>query len=279
MRRVEALLGALLEAVADDPVECGRDVLIRDGDLRRVLSQDRRHRLGGRVALEGAAAGEHLVEDRAEGEDVRARVGGLALDLLGRHVAERSQDHAGLGRRGRGREVRAGALLLGVRQLRQAEVEDLHAAVVGDEEVLGLQVPVDDPLLVRGGEAVDDLERVVDRAARRDPAAREHRAKRLPFEQLLDDIGRAVVARADVVDGGDVGVVQDPGRAGLLLEAAQAVGVGGEGGRQDLDRHLAAEARVSRAVDLSHPPRSDRREDLVGPESGAGLQRHLVAGF
>ena len=76
VRRVEALLGVLLEAVADDPLEARRDVLVRDGEVRRVLLQDRRHRVGGRVAVERALAREHLVEDRAEGEDVAARVGG-----------------------------------------------------------------------------------------------------------------------------------------------------------------------------------------------------------
>ena len=35
-------------------------------------------------------------------------------------------------------------------------------AVLGDEEVLGLQVPVDDPLLVGRGEALGDLQRIVD---------------------------------------------------------------------------------------------------------------------
>ena len=79
-----------------------------------------------------------------------ARVGGLAAHLLGRHVAEGAEDDAGLGAPGLGRKVgpaRAGAFRL--RQLGQAEVEDLDAAVLRDEEVLGLQVPVDDPLLVR----------------------------------------------------------------------------------------------------------------------------------
>ena len=95
--------------------------------------------------------------------------------------------------RGGGRQVRDLAALLGVRELGEAEVEDLHAAVVGDEDVLGLQVPVDDPLLVRRREAADDLERVVDRLARRELAAGEDRAQRLALEQLLDDVGRAVV--------------------------------------------------------------------------------------
>ena len=83
--------------------------------------------------------------------------------------------------------------LLGVRQLGEAEVEDLHPAVLRDEKVLRLQVPVDDPLLVRGGQAVRDLQRVVDRLARRQLPARERRPQRLSFQQLADDVGRAVV--------------------------------------------------------------------------------------
>ena len=81
---------------------------------------------------------------------------------------------------------------------------------------------MNDPLLVRRREAVDDLERVVDGLARRELAARENRPQRLAFEELLDDVRSAVVL-ADVVDGGDVGVVQDPGGPRLLLKAAQAI--------------------------------------------------------
>ena len=158
-----------------------------------------------------------------------------------------------------------------MRQLGEAEVQDLHPAVVGDEDVLGLQVPVDDPLLVRGGEAVDDLERVVDRSARGELASGDDLAQRLPFQQLLDDVGRARMGvRADVVDGSDVRVVQEPCGLRLLLEPAQAIGVGGERRRQDLDRHVAPEARVPGAVDLAHPPGPDGRENLVRAEPRAG---------
>ena len=78
-RRLEPLLRVLLEAVPHDPLEPGLDVLVRRREIRRLLSQDRRHRLRRRVAAERALAREHLVEDRAEGEDVRARVRRLAL--------------------------------------------------------------------------------------------------------------------------------------------------------------------------------------------------------
>ena len=130
-----------------------------------------------------------------------------------------------------------------MRQLGEAEVEDLDAAVAGDEEVLGLQVPVDDALLVRGGEAVGDLERVVDGLAVGKLASGEDGAQGLALEQLLDDVGRAVaLIRPDVVDRGDVWVVQDARGLGLLLEAAQAIGVD----ENDAGRTLIATSRPSR---------------------------------
>ena len=63
---------------------------------------------------------------------------------------------------------------------------------------------------------------------------------------------------------------------GLALEAGDPVGVGGEGFENDLDRDLASEARVPRSVDLSHSPRAQRRQDLVGAEAGAGGDGHGV---
>ena len=46
---------------------------------------------------------------------------------------------------------------VGLDSLRQAEVEDLQVAVPGDEEVLGLQVPMDDALPVGSREALGNL--------------------------------------------------------------------------------------------------------------------------
>ena len=62
---------------------------------------------------------------------------------------------------------------------------------------------MDDALVVRRGEALRDLPRVVDRLAHRQRARLQPAAQRLPLEQLRDDVGRAVVD-ADVVDGQDV---------------------------------------------------------------------------
>ena len=45
-------------------------------------------------------------------------------------------------------------------------------------------------------------------------------------------------------------------------------------GRQDLDRHRAVEPRVARPVDLAHPARAERRDDLVGAQAFPGREGH-----
>ncbi len=62
--------------------------------------------------------------------------------------------------------------------------------------------------------------------------------------------------------------------AGLMLESGQALRMGGDGGGQDLDRPLTAEARIRCAVDLAHSPCAGRRKDLMDAESGTGTERH-----
>ena len=73
-----------------------------------------------RETSDGQLAGEHLVKDHAEREDVGAVVDLPRLaDLLGRHVVERSHDLRVAGERG--------VFGAGPKQLGQAEVGDLHA--------------------------------------------------------------------------------------------------------------------------------------------------------
>ena len=139
----------------DDTIEMRRDGAGQERG--RIVLENRGHPLDRRIAAEGGTAREHLVEDRAEREDVGAVVGGFATHLLRGHVAGRSQHEAGAGR-WRGAEVRDGRVLVGtLDQLGEPEVEDLGAAVGGHEDVVGLQVAVNDALRVRGRQALRDL--------------------------------------------------------------------------------------------------------------------------
>src|SRR5256885_9945794 len=80
----------------------------------------------------------------------------ISAHLVGRHVADRADDDS------RERVAGAGDFLvrtgLGGR-LREAEVEDLHEAVAGHEDVFRLQIAMDDAAAVGGGQTGGELER------------------------------------------------------------------------------------------------------------------------
>src|SRR5262249_26275528 len=97
--------------------------------------------------------------------------------------------------------------------------------------------------------------------------------ERLAFEQLRDD-ERRIDVRADIEHGKDVRVVYRRGRARFLFEAAEPVGVGGDGDRENLDGHIAAQARVAGAIDLAHPASAEGTDNLVRAEANAGGQGH-----
>ena len=82
--------------------------------------------------------------------------------------------------------------------------------------------------------------------------------------------------RAEVVHGGQVGMVEGSRGSGFLLEAAEAIGVLRERRRQDLDRHVASEARVARSIHFAHSARAEWRQDLVGAELRARRKAHVL---
>ena len=271
--RLESTLAVLLEAVFDDPLERRGDVSPRLRELGRLPHQDRRHRLGVRVSLERLPAREQLVENRPEREDVRTVIDREPFHLLGRHVAHRPHDHPGL----RVARARRGARLLALRDgldpLRQPEVEDLEMAVSRNEEVLGLQVPVDDALLMGGGESLRDLQCVVHGLLLRNLAGVELSAQRLPFQKLHDGVGDPVLV-SEVVDREDVLMGEGRDRLRLALEPGQRVGIRCDGLGQDLDRDVAIQLLVPRPIDLPHPARTEGRR---GSRRGRGASPRKVS--
>jgi len=90
-------------------------------------------------------------------------------------------------------------------------------AVLGDEEVLGFQVPVDHALLMGGGEAFGNLECVINGLLLRDWAGVELPAQGLAFQNLHDGVRNAVVS-PEVEDRKDVGMRERRDRLCLALE-------------------------------------------------------------
>ena len=168
----------------------------------------------------------------------------------------------------------------GIERLRQPEVEDLDCARPGtrstarlDLDVGRLEVAVDDALGVRGFETLGDLDEKRKRLLERDGAALDAVGECRALDHLHGQEVRRL-GLLEPVDGGDVGVVERRQHPRFALEARQSFGIDGYILRQCLDRDVAPEPRVARAVDHTHASRPERGDDLVGADAGAGLKRH-----
>jgi hypothetical protein len=87
-------------------------------------------------------------------------------------------------------------------------------------------------------------------------------AERLAEREFHDEKVR-VARLLDVVDRGDVDVVELRENLCLAAEARQALGVLRESFRQDFQRDFALELVVKRAIDLTHAAGAEVGKDLV----------------
>src|SRR4030095_7570508 len=84
---------------------------------------------------------------------------------LRRHVTHRAHHHARICIDTTSGNIGLRLVAIKLRELRQTKVENLYAAIVSDEDVVGFQIAMDDSLLVCCCQTVGDLERVVDCAS------------------------------------------------------------------------------------------------------------------
>src|ERR1044071_6421153 len=101
--------------------------------------------------------------------------------------------------------------------------------------------------------------------------------QRLAGNQLHRDVMQAAIAGrlvADVIDRDEMRMIQPGGRPRLALESLQRFRVRGDVVRKNLDRDVAPEARVARAIDLGHPPAAEQSSDFVRPEPSPARQCH-----
>ncbi len=222
---------------------------------------------------ERAPARQHFVQHGAEREQVAPPIHNLPADLLGRHVADRTHDCAGIGdaRRAQGRLAcrAAGTQVRGRHRAREAKVENLHLTVVQDENVLGLQVAMDDPLVVCRRKAAGHLNGTFRRLADRERAARQAFTQRLAIEQFHGRIDQPVVS-AEIEDRQDVRMRKRGDRFRFALEPRQPVGVLRKRRRKYLDGYVTIEAGVPGFIDFAHSAGPEGGLDLVRAESRAG---------
>jgi hypothetical protein len=236
------------------------------GEPRRLAEQVAGHDRLQRVADERGPAGEHLVGDHAHRVEVGAVVDvPRAVDLLGRHVVRRPDHRSGLG------QPLAGAL--GPDQLGDPEVEqlDLDSAVVPglaqpQPDVVGLEIAVDEALVVR---RLERAQRLVEDRKRLGPgqrAAADPRRQRLALEVLHHEEHAAVRIAAEVVDVDDVLVPDRVDRARLLVEPLDDLLGPAQLRLQDLDRRGPADLGVLGGVDHAHAALGELAPDRVAAQ-------------
>ena len=229
------------------------------GERRRLLVADGLEQGQVVAATERRPAGQHLVEDATQRPEVAALVDLHAAGLLGRHVGDGADCRARIGEPAR----RAG-------QLGEAEVEDLHLAVLGQHEVRRLDVAMDDAGVMGPRQPARHLQGDVDRLADGQRAAGDARPQRLAGVERHGDEQATVLGAVDVVDGADVRVVEGGGAARFAVEAIAGRRVPGEVRRQELERDMALEVRVEGLVHDPHAPTAHLLEDLVVRDRLAG---------
>ena len=180
---------------------------------------------------------------RAEGPDVGSLVDRLPRAPARAHIRRRAE-HRAAGRStpdviGRARHGTFGCRL---ESSRETEIEQLHRAIRAKDDVGGLQVAMDDPLLVRGVEPRGDLScdgqgflEIHSRGAAGDddrPASRLRRARGPAPERLACLRGRKAYAM--------FGWLSEASTCASRSKRARRSGSSANARRHDLERHLPA---------------------------------------
>ena len=166
-------------------------------------------------------------------------------------------------------------------RLGHTEVDDLgHRAAAdgGDQDVGGLDVTVDDRLLVRVADAVADLQEQPQSLVNPQTLPVAIAGDPFAVDVLHGEIGPPVFGGPDVENASDVGVVHQPQRPSFGLEAGHHRAAFDPQPDQ-LDRHfLSGRSFPASPIDHAHAAfaellHDDERADV--PRHGLGLRRNF----
>ena len=225
-RRLKTLARIFVQARPHHPLQRRRH-----GQRRWIFVENRRDHRGGIRTFERPAAREHLVQHASEREQVAARVGFLALQLLGRHVLQRADDLA-FARDGL-RQRRVG-FFERTAMLGESKIQQLDAGA-RYQDIGGLQIAMRDSFFVRRIQRVQNLIGVFGGLFER----------QRPMQRRAVDVLHHQIIRADIVDLADVRMIERRHRARLALKALAEFLLG------DFQRDNAIQPGVARFPDFS----------------------------
>ena len=267
---VQGLEGDRVEVAGEARREAAHNLALRLAlvgtrrDHRRTLEGfgiHRAHQRGERPpsAVERRPSGQQLEEERPHRVDVGGGRHRLAEDLFRRSVGGGERLAA---------ELRLALVEgLGLEELGDAEVEQLHPPARSDQNVGWLEIPMDHQLAVRGVDRVRDLDHQLDPSLERRRPLLAPDGDRRPFDILEHEVRVAVVGRTAVEQVGDSGMVQ-PGENLALTQEPVGDRLRIEAGPDALDGHLLLELAVGALgeEDLSHAAFAEAAHQPVGTD-------------
>jgi hypothetical protein len=126
-----------------------------------------------------------------------------------------------------------------------------EGSVLAEEDVIGLDIAVNQPQRVDGGKRRGDLHPDGDGVGWVKALAAIEDIAQGAVEQGHDEVEVGSFF-AVALDGHDVGVGELADKRGLVLEARDVLGVGGEGWWENFDRDVVVGRRIAPTVDLGH---------------------------
>ena len=215
-------LGILLKRFRDHAFEVNRQLRNHACRRRWFALQNSRKNHAGSVSLERLLPRRHFVKHQTERKQIRTRIQVFAAHLFGRHISYRAE------RGPRARQIRVRAHGYAARryclahvlrhQLCQPKIEHLCLPALGDKNIRGLNVAMDDSLAVRRLERVGDVDADFEQCVELHRLAVDAMLQRHALQQFHGDERHARVP-VNVVNGADAGMIQCGGRLRLALES------------------------------------------------------------
>ena len=134
---------------------------------------------------------------------------------------------------------------------------------------------MDDALLVGHFQRFRNLVRDRQRFVNRKRASRNAFSERLAVDQFEDE-EQPAVRFVEAVDRTDVRMIERREELRFALEPGEAFGIPRDDIWQDLERHVAIELCIARAIDLAHAARAQSGDDFVRAEARASGQGHAA---
>ena len=150
-----------------------------------------------------------------------------------------------------------------VLQAGNAEIGHLHAAVSQDHDILGLDVPVNDPAAVGVLQGAHDLNDEVQGLPPIHFTPAGHILLQGNAVDELHDNVLCVTAGGDIINGHDIGVGKLCHSLALIPEAAAYLLIFSHISLQDLDGYHSVKPVAFGPIYISHAARADQLDDLI----------------